>query len=116
MKKKNYFYDNRFIKEGDIFYSSWGYEQTNIDFYRVIEKVGKASVKLCSLENKILHEKSNQTQDAVVPYLVQVGRVWTSRVKYYKDDNQPRIKLSNYQSAHPWDGEPKYQTNAHYGH
>ena len=49
MRKTNYFYDNRFIKEGDIFYASWGYEQTNIDFYRVVKKVGKASVMLCAL-------------------------------------------------------------------
>lgn len=28
------------VKIGDIFYSSWGYEQTNIDFYQVVEVKG----------------------------------------------------------------------------
>lgn len=28
------------VKVGDIFYSSWGYEQTNIDFYQVIALKG----------------------------------------------------------------------------
>jgi len=29
------------IKVGDLFVSSWGYEQTNVDFYQVIEKPTK---------------------------------------------------------------------------
>ena len=28
------------VKVGDLFYSSWGYEQTNNDFFQVIELVG----------------------------------------------------------------------------
>lgn len=33
------------LKVGDIFYSSWGYDQTNIDFYKVLEitKSGKSA-------------------------------------------------------------------------
>ena len=116
MKNSNYFYDNRFIKEGDIFYSSWGYEQTNIDFYKVVKKVGKASVMLCALENKIVQEESNQYQDAVVPYLVNSGRQWKSRVKYYKNDDHPMLTITSYRNAHPWDGKPLLQTNPYYGH
>jgi hypothetical protein len=29
------------IKVGDIFYNSWGYEQTNIDFYQVVSTTAK---------------------------------------------------------------------------
>jgi len=29
------------IKPGDIFYNSWGYEQTNIDFYQVVATTAK---------------------------------------------------------------------------
>ena len=29
------------IKPGDIFYNSWGYEQTNIDFYQVVSVTAK---------------------------------------------------------------------------
>ena len=31
---------------GDIFYSSWGYDQTNIDFYQVVELKGKHTLVL----------------------------------------------------------------------
>ena len=29
------------VKVGDLFYNSWGYEQTNLDFYQCVEKKGK---------------------------------------------------------------------------
>ena len=38
------------LKVGDIYYSSWGYEQTNIDFYQIIEVKGQYATfqKICS--------------------------------------------------------------------
>jgi hypothetical protein len=33
------------IKVGDIVYTSWGYEQTNIDFYLIVGLVGKATAE-----------------------------------------------------------------------
>lgn len=119
-KPKRFFYDNAHVKVGDVFYCSWGYEQTNIDYYKVIDKIGKGSVKIAPVENKIVHEQSSKTTDAVVPYLAGdlSGRGFTARVKYvcWDDFKQPRIKLSSYQSLFLWDGVPKHQTNAWYGH
>lgn len=119
-KPKRFFYDNAHVKVGDVFYCSWGYEQTNIDYYKVIDKIGKGSVKIAPVENKIVHEQSSKTTDAVVPYLAGdlSGRAFTARVKYvcWDDFKQPRIKLSSYQSLFLWDGVPKHQTNAWYGH
>lgn len=37
------------VQVGDIFYDSWGYDQTNIDFYEVVALVGKSSVKVQQL-------------------------------------------------------------------
>lgn len=34
------------LKVGDILVNSWGYDQTNVDFFEVVELVGKASVKI----------------------------------------------------------------------
>lgn len=34
------------VNIGDIFVSSWGYDQTNVDFYEVIEKRGKCTLFL----------------------------------------------------------------------
>lgn len=38
---------NKFgVKVGDIFSASWGYEQTNVDFFQVVELVGALSVRV----------------------------------------------------------------------
>ena len=38
---------NKFgVKVGDLFYTSWGYDQTNNDFFQVVELVGQASVRV----------------------------------------------------------------------
>ena len=38
---------NKFgVKVGDFFYMSWGYEQTNINYFQVIELVGETSVRV----------------------------------------------------------------------
>lgn len=41
------------FKVGDIVYDSWGYDQTNIDFYQVVE-VGAKSVKIREIAAKYL--------------------------------------------------------------
>lgn len=39
----------REVEIGDVLMASWGYEQTNIDYYMVIELVGKVSVKIVKI-------------------------------------------------------------------
>ena len=39
---------------GDILYSSWGYDQTNIDFYQVTSLVGKKMVMLTKIASRIV--------------------------------------------------------------
>lgn len=40
------------MKQGDILVSSWGYEQTNVDFYEVV-KVTAKTVTLIPIERKV---------------------------------------------------------------
>lgn len=40
------------MKQGDVFVSSWGYEQTNVDFYEVV-KVAAKTVTLIPIERKV---------------------------------------------------------------
>ena len=40
------------MKQGDVFVSSWGYEQTNVDFYEVV-KVTAKTVMLIPIERKV---------------------------------------------------------------
>ncbi|STO91553.1 hypothetical protein [Fluoribacter dumoffii] len=41
------------LQINSILYSSWGYDQTNINFYQVIELVGNATVVLRELAQEM---------------------------------------------------------------
>ncbi|BCA97241.1 hypothetical protein TUM19329_36020 (plasmid) [Legionella antarctica] len=38
--------NNHSLQIGSILYTSWGYEQTNIDFYEVTRLIGKTTLEL----------------------------------------------------------------------
>lgn len=45
------------IKVGDIFATSWGYEQTNVGFFEVVERISNAYVNVRQISSKILSEE-----------------------------------------------------------
>ena len=53
------------FKLGQIFYDSWGYEQTNIDFYQVVE-VKPKSVKLQRIKGEVIPEAGFQSMSAKI--------------------------------------------------
>lgn len=54
--KKEFLFD---VKVGDIFYDSWGYEQTNLTFFKVVSLVGSKSVRVVEVQ---LEETKEDTQ------------------------------------------------------
>lgn len=46
------------IKIGDVFSSSWGYDQTNVNFFQVIGLVGKNSVRVREVVPEIICDRS----------------------------------------------------------
>lgn len=45
------------VKVGDLFEASWGYEQTNVDFFQVIALVGETSVRVREVCPPMIDEK-----------------------------------------------------------
>ena len=69
------------VKVNDIFYSSWGYDQTNIDFYMVVE-VTKSSVKVVTIGEDRTY--TGPMQGNCVPNLSAKGnKVITKRLHCY---------------------------------
>jgi len=90
------------VKINDIFYSSWGYDQTNIDFYQVIEVLPN-SVKVVSIGEDRTY--TGPMQGNCVPNLSAKGtKVITKRLNFY--NNKPSFKIASYASAYPWNGQP----------
>jgi hypothetical protein len=90
------------VKVNDIFYTSWGYDQTNIDFYMVVD-ITKSSVKVVSLGSDRTYTGS--MQGTCVPNLNTKGTdIMTKRINIY--NNKPSFKIASYATAWPYDNTP----------
>ena len=56
------------VKVGDVFYMNWGYEQTNVDFFQVIELVGEASVRVRHVMPKVVDMDASGPMSANYTY------------------------------------------------
>lgn len=96
------------IKVGDIYYTSWGYEQTNVEFYKVVEIKGKKAT-LIEVAEKIA--ETDGACDYVVPVPeAEIGKPFTRMVGEYG------FKIDKCAYATKWNGKPTYQTAWGFGH
>ena len=85
--------DVRGLKAGDILVSSWGFEQTNVDFYEVVSMVGKASVSIRKIAGEIAKYDSSMS-GTIRPVPGEfIGGPFTKRAK------DGRINISSYSGA-----------------
>lgn len=94
---------------GQIFVSTWGYEQTNVDFYQVTEVKGM-SVIIRSIRSRVTRYTGDMSNYVTAlpdeflgsPMLKRISRGY---------DGQPHISLSSYSSAGLWDGKEMYESH-----
>ena len=103
------------FEKGDILYSTWGYDQTNVDFYQVTDVRGKMVV-IREIEQKVVG--SHPPQDSVVPVKNKfIGPPKRKKVlKGYSGDQSGYVKINSFAFAYKWDGRPIYQTSLGWGH
>lgn len=100
-------------KVGDVLVSSWGYDQTNICWYRVVA-VTKASVRIVSISGIVV--EPGGPSELVMPNLTEVatGKGTIKRVRLTSDGYL--VSISSYERAYLWDGSSRRQTGWGYGH
>lgn len=114
------------ISVGDIFSNSWGYDQTQIDYYKVV-RLTPAGVEIVPIGQRFV-ERNGPGGDSVVPdpnvirdYDVITGigvngNGKKSKVCRVKDFGWgASIVLSDRHSATKWGGRPGYQTDTMFG-
>lgn len=90
------------FKVGDIVYDSWGYDQTNIDWYQVVKCTPK-SVVIRRIAGEIT-EKENTMSGQSTPLIhCFTGTPIRKRVQPGTCD-----LASNHGCMRKWDGKPKY--------
>lgn len=111
----------RGLEVGDYLYASWGYDQTNVNFYKVVGLVGKTMVEIVPVASAV--ESSSWGSDNVIPtdhvkdYDVLLGSDYKDGKPARKVARDGSVTLeSGYYYASKWDGTPKYETAAGFGH
>lgn len=118
------------LKVGDILVASWGYDQTNINFYEVVKVTAKSAY--------LLEVQSTRVGDSGIYNLMKPvpGKYVEKTLDIYTDENgeiqqergvpDPMLRRVNDSGgvkiedwgmyAYPWDGTPQGETKAQYGH
>lgn len=123
-EKKNVFG----VKVGDIFSASWGYEQTNNDFFQVVALVGEKSVRVREVNLPLINSDpvSGMAEDRVYkitgeilppsPHSVFIkdqekGDLKRIKPGYFQDEEEAKnncyFDISSYASAYKCNGEIK---------
>jgi hypothetical protein len=91
---------------GLILVASWGYEQTNVDFYEVVEVLGKSMVKIEAIGSVQATDDTgggSSMSNYVVPDPTKRSGEF-QRCKVISG----RVKVSSCSSAGLWDGKKRY--------
>jgi hypothetical protein len=121
--------ENTTPEVGQILVSSWGYDQTNIDFYQIVRVSEKGSVWILPME-RVIKETVGFEQYQVIPGNVRYEREVTEYLgepnangfqlsHTVKQEIKPRrhkwnssgyVSLTSFSGAWPWDGKPEHMT------
>lgn len=101
------------ITVGTIFYSSWGYDQTQVDFYEVVGLTPKG-VKIRKIGQSVEGAGFGSDKVSATKGRFLDDEVQTKMLRGSADS--PYLSLTSYSSAWVWDGTPKYQTASGFGH
>jgi len=104
------------VEVGDIFASSWGYDQTNVDFYEVVAVTpsGK-SVRLVSIGKETTYAEGGYTKVRAVPgSAAPDAEPFLKRLRYYRDDVV--VDIASYATAWRVEADTeKYETAIGWG-
>ena len=109
------------VKVGDMFCDIWGYEQTNVDFFRVKALRGKTQVILQQVYLEMTQDKSVSGMSADRKYNSKnyslVKNSWFVKdnengiiKKVLGTKEEPYINMTSYANAYKYDGQELYES------
>lgn len=88
------------LKAGDILVSSWGYDQTNIDYYQVTRVIGVNTVEIREIAANSSGEDGFMTASCTASADQFIGEPMIKRVGAGNS-----VRIASYAHAFPWDGK-----------
>lgn len=115
--QKNEVVRNHTAKVGDIFYIMWGYDQTNYDFFRIKELVGKSSAIVQEVSMATIEEEWDNCMSKRAKYDVTKAGIVTRSI--FIDDNEKgclkRIKMNKNGEPYFYIGQGEYLATPYHG-
>jgi hypothetical protein len=115
------------VKPGDVYVSTWGYDQTNVDFYEVVRvTASKAELRpigSCADVDSVGNYAvvPNRTYEREYDVILNIDRGDAKRTKLCTVKRGWRgeasiVLESGRHWAHRWDGRSMYETGPYNGH
>lgn len=96
------------LQVGHVLVSSWGYEQTNVDWYQVTAVLGAHTVEIRKIGATRV-EATGHDQGKCVPLIDQfIGEATRHRVTWGDG-----VKVRSFARATLWDGRPRFWSSYH---
>ncbi|CAK9063489.1 Uncharacterized protein SCF082_LOCUS32872, partial [Durusdinium trenchii] len=110
-RKKDKKRKGRGVELGQILYSSWGYDQTNIDFFKVTKLVGKTMVEIVEIGSNVIDTPAWETRSVIPDETAEIGqplrrRCENGRVSVDNALQLARLHAPRYHSGAPSTLEP----------
>lgn len=97
------------LKIGDIFNWTWGYEQTNQNYYQLVEIKGQYGIFREIAQER---EETGWLQGNCRPLKDKfISEPFKKKIQF--QDNKPFIKMDSFGWCNLWDGETDYYTSYH---
>ena len=98
------------IEAGIIVKSTWGYDQTNVNFYKVT-KVQNGWAWMQPVGQEIVEEMPAYMGEKVIPAENTTGKIFRRKIQNYGADDY--VGINSYASGSVWNGQPIMQTHTH---
>ena len=101
------------MKIGDLLYATWGYDQTNVDFYQVVSVTPK-TVTLREVKRRLSPSASSSEDKVSGVQDTFAGEPFTR--KRHPHGDYEYVRISHHTHAYKWDGKAIGQTSSYAGH
>lgn len=95
------------LKEGDILCASWGYDQTNVDFFKVVKVPSACYVILQEIGYQLTEDSAGAMSGRAMPDESK-NKGKETRHKVSMLSGSARVKIHSSATAYPWDGKSMY--------
>ena len=97
------------VKVGDVFKASWGYEQTNVDFFECVATRGEKMIVVRPIGSRVTKDEAAYMTD----YVMACPGEYIGEAKVVRVHDGNCFDLTSYKTAFPWSGQPARRS--HYG-